>query len=351
MLLSRISFGRVVVLTGFVLALALAGPDGPTEARAGEVLDRVKADGILRCGVTRSGEGLSSIDESGNWQGMFIDYCRAIAAAVLDDPDAIAFYEVNDVIRFEALASDGFDVLMANTTWTITRDTRLGLSFTGTIYYDGQSFLAHRSLGAENLSEVTEANVCVSGGTTTLKTVRELVKAYYPGLNVMEFQSIDGTYESFFARDCEIITYDRVVLVSQLRARAAEPENFVLFPEIVSKEPLGPAVRDGDGDWFDLVRWTVLATIAAEELGVTSENVDAMRNSDNPEVRRLLGVDGAIGEGMGVDNDWAVRAIRAVGNYGQIFERHVGKSSPLGMERGLNALWTEGGLHYAPPIR
>lgn len=340
-------FAGALALSGCLVVAAAPGSD----VRAGAVLDRVKADGLVRCGVTRSGQGLSAVDESGRWQGMFIDYCRAIAAAVLDDPEAVEFYEVNDVLRFEALAADGFDVLMANTTWTITRDTALGLSFTGTIYYDGQSFLAHRSLGASNLAEVEQANVCVSGGTTTLKNVNELVRTYYPGLNVIEFQSIDGTYESFFARECEIITYDRVVLISQLRNRASDPGNFVLFPEIVSKEPLGPAVRRGDQEWFDLVRWTVLATIAAEEMGVTAANVDAMRQSDDPEVRRLLGVDGAIGAGLGVDDDWAVRAIRAVGNYGEIFDRHVGADSPLNMDRGLNALWTEGGLHYAPPVR
>lgn len=319
--------------------------------RAGEVLNRVQQDGLLRCGVTNSGPGLSQIGPDGSWRGLFIDYCRAIAAAVLDDPEAVEYIEVNDRIRFDALREDGFDVLLANTTWTTGRDTHLGISFTGVIYYDGQSFLAHRSLGANSLNEVDKARVCVSGGTTTEKNVGELASSRYPGLKVQAYKSIDGTYEAFFARDCEIMTYDRIALVAQLRSRASNPDNYVLFPEIVSKEPLGPAVRRGDQEWFDVVRWTVLATIAAEELGVDSSNVSGMMSSARPETRRLLGVDGELGPGMGIDPDWAANVIRHVGNYREIFDRNVGEDSPLKMTRGLNALWVHGGLHYAPPIR
>jgi len=347
---ARIRLVRRAFAPFLLVALALATAF-PGAARAGEVFDRVKSNGILRCGVTSSGPGLSEIGPDGIWRGLFVDYCRAIAAAVLNDPDAIEFVEVNDIIRFEALREDGMDVLLANTTWTVGRDTALGISFTGVIYYDGQSFLAHRSLGAESLTEVDRANVCVSGGTTTVKNVQELIDSRFPNLTISEYRSIDGTYEAFFARECEIMTYDRIALVAQLRSRASEPDNFVLFPEIVSKEPLGPAVRRGDQDWFDVVRWTVLITIAAEELGITSANVDAMKGSDNPEVRRLLGVDALIGEGMGMPHEWATNVIRHVGNYGEIFDRNVGAGSPLGMDRGLNALWTDGGLHYAPPIR
>lgn len=346
----RIRLIRHALAPVFLVALAFATAS-LTTARAGEVFDRVKSDGFLRCGVTSSGPGLSEIGPDGIWHGLFVDYCRAIAAAVFDDPDAIEFVEVNDIIRFEALREDGMDVLMGNTTWTIGRDTALGITFTGVIYYDGQSFLAHKSLGAETLADVSAANVCVSGGTTTVKNVQEMMETRFPGLTLSEYRSIDGTYEAFFARECEIMTYDRIALVAQLRSRASEPDNFVLFPEIVSKEPLGPAVRRGDQDWFDVVRWAVLATIAAEELGITSANVEEMRNSDSPEIRRLLGVDALVGEGMGLSADWAVNIIRHVGNYGEIFDRNVGSGSPLGMDRGLNGLWINGGLHYAPPIR
>lgn len=352
-----IGFGRNTVAllrgrTGLFASLLAAGLSlSLNGALAGEVLDRVKQDGIMRCGVTNSGPGLSEIGPDGAWRGLFVDYCRAIAAAVLNDPEAVDYVEVNDRIRFDALRDDGFDVLLANTTWTIGRDTDLGLSFTGVIYYDGQSFLAHRSLGAANLSEVDKARVCVSGGTTTVKNVEELAQSKNPGLTINAYNSIDGTYAAFFARDCELMTYDRIALVAQLRARAGNPDNYILFPEIISKEPLGPAVRRGDQEWFDVVRWTVLATIAAEELGINSTNVDSMMTSERPETRRLLGIDSEIGPGMGIAPDWAARVIRHVGNYQEIFDRNVGADSPLMMARGLNALWTRGGLHYAPPIR
>jgi general L-amino acid transport system substrate-binding protein len=337
-------------LAAITIAIATFMIHAPA-GHAGEVLDRIKLDGIVRCGVTNSGPGLSEIGPNGSWHGLFVDYCRAIAAAVLNDPEAVEYVEVNDIVRFEALREDGFDVLLANTTWTIGRDTDLGLSFTGVIYYDGQSFLAHRSLGASSLAEVEEARVCVSGGTTTFKNVEELASANLKGLTISAFQSIDGTYEAFFARECEIMTYDRIALIAQLRSRASDPDNFVLFPEIISKEPLGPAVRRGDQEWFDIVRWTVLVTIAAEELGITSTNVTGMMSSARPETRRLLGVEGNLGEGMGLDRHWAANVIRHVGNYREVFDRNVGADSPLGMDRGLNALWVHGGLHYAPPIR
>ena len=336
--------GALVLLT-----LAIAVPE--RSLNAGEVLDRVKMDGIMRCGVTNSGPGLSEIGPDGNWRGLFIDFCRAVAAAVLNDPDAVEYVQVNDRIRFDALREDGFDVLMANTTWTIGRDTDLGLSFTGVIYYDGQSFLAHRALNATKLSDIGEARVCVSGGTTTVKNVEEIAQSQHPGLEVVAFNSIDGTYEAFFARECELMTYDRIALVAQLRSRPSNPDNYILLPEIISKEPLGPAVRRGDPEWFDVVRWTVLATIAAEELGIDSTNIDRLMKSDRPETKRLLGVDGEIGPGMGIEHEWAANVIRHVGNYQEIFDRNVGEKSPLKMDRGLNALWVHGGLHYAPPIR
>lgn len=340
-----VRFGVVMVLACLAVVAVPAAP-----ARAGATFDRVKADGIVRCGVTRSGQGLSEIGPDGTWQGFFVDFCRAIAAAMFDDPEAIQPVEVDDVIRFRALADDAFDVLMANTTWTIGRDTAMGMTFAGTVYYDGQGFLAHRSTGATNLTEVHQGTICVTGGTTTIKNLNELTAGLDARIKTRDFNSIEVVYESFFARLCDIITYDRIALIAQLYSRANEPDRFVLFPEVVSKEPLGPVVRQGDIEWFNLVRWVVLATVAAEDLGITRGNVAAMANGDNPEARRLLGTEASIGEGMGVAPDWAARIIRHVGNYAEIYDRHLGRDG-LKLQRGLNALWRDGGLLYAPPIR
>ena len=252
----------VAALTG-----ALSGPGWSPGVAAAAVLARVKSEGLLRCGVTRSGTGLSETDEQGEWRGFFPEFCRALAAAATGEADAVEFVEVDDVVRFEALRDGAFDVLIANTTWTTTRDTSLGLSFTGTLYYDGQSFLAHRSLGASRLDEVTQASVCVSAGTTTIQNLRELAVTK-PGLKILDFKAIDSVYDAFFARSCDLLTYDRVTLLSQLHSRAGRPEEYTLFPDVISKEPLGPVVKAGDKQWFDVVRWTMFALIAAEELGV-----------------------------------------------------------------------------------
>jgi len=319
-------------------------------ALAGERLDAIKEEGLLRCGVTRSGIGLSETDEYGDWQGFFPAFCRALAAALFGDPEAVEYIEVDDVIRFEALRDDAFDVLMANTTWTTTRDSDLGLTFTETLYYDGQSFLAHKSLGAESLADVEEASVCVGAGTTTIQNLEEYA-ATHPGITVQAYDSIEGVHDAFFSRACDMLTYDRVTLLSQLYSRAARPANYVLFPDIISKEPLGPVIARGDVDWFDVVRWVTLAMIAAEELGVTSENVEAMLESPVPEVRRLLGVEGDLGEKLGLPQDWGYQVISQIGNYGEVFDQTIGADSRFGLERGINAQWRDGGLMYAPPVR
>lgn len=345
-----LSILRSTILS-IALILVLLSLTAPSmRAEAGPVLDRIRADGVVRCGVTASGIGLSEIGVSGSWEGFFYDFCRALASAVLDDPDAIEPVEVDDIIRFKALAGGAFDVLMANTTWTIGRDTALGITFAGILLYDGQGFLAHKSLGARQLSDVTRGTVCVPGGTTTIKNLTELVAGLDGRIKAIDFNSSEALYDAFFSRRCDLITYDRFALASLKQTRANSPDDFTIFPDIISKEPLSSVVKRGDDEWFHLVRWASHALVAAEELGLTQANVAAERNSDVPEIRRLLGTDASIGKDMGLTNDWAFRMIRDVGNYGEIYERHLGKSG-LDIPRGINALWRDGGLHYSPPIR
>ncbi|MCG8355635.1 MAG: amino acid ABC transporter substrate-binding protein [Kiloniellales bacterium] len=338
---------RPVIMIAVFLT-AVAAPE-PLFARG--TLERVQEEGLLRCGVIRSGIGVSDIDESGVWRGFFPDLCRAVAAAVTGDSEAVDFIEVNYVTRFEALLDDAFDVLMTNTTWTASRDTELGLAFTQPVFYDGQGFLAHRSLGATRLDELEAATVCVSEATTTIQTLEELIERRYPNLEPRPYESIETVYDSFFARECDLMTQGRVALVSQHYSFAADPEQFVLFPDVVSKEPLGPVVRAGEEDWFDAIQWTVFATIIAEEHGINAQNVDVFRSSANPEVKRLLGIEGAMGAKIGIREDWAFQVIRQVGSYDEIFARNLGMDSPIGLERGRNALWSVGGLIYAPPLR
>lgn len=345
------AIGALMVIGAALSPTSQALAQTQAQPTDGGTLQRIADEGLLRCGVIRSGVGVSEIDETGRWVGFFPDFCRALAAAVVGDPEAVDWVEVNYVVRFEALNSDAFDVLMANTTWTASRDTELGLAFTHPIYYDGQGFLAHKSLGATRLDEVGEASVCVSRNTTTIRNLEELVRTRYPGLTIKAYDSAEGIYSSFFSRECDLLTQDRVALVSQRLNRAADPEDYVLLEDVVSKEPLGPATRIDDEDWFDVVQWTVFALILAEEHGVAQDTIDAFADSGNPEVRRLLGLDEGVGALFGLDDGWARRAIEAVGNYGEIYARNLGDQSALKVDRGLNALWTDGGLIYAPPLR
>lgn len=325
----------------------------PAPARAG-TLEEVQFRGVLECGIIDVGPGLSSLDESGQWQGLFPDFCRFLAAAVLGDSGAVVFTEINTMVRFDALRDGAFDVLMANTTWTATRDNALELAFTHPIYYDGQGFLAHRSLGIGTLDELGTlegVTICVADGTTTIQNLRDLMEQRGLDLELLTFNSTAGMYSSFFARDCDVVTQDRVGLVSQKQMAASQPENYVLFPEVISKEPLAAAVRQDDPVWLDIVQWSVFATLIAEEYGIDSHNVEVFRGSDTPEIRRLLGLDPGIGAAMGLSDDWAYQGLSQVGSYGEIFDRTLGQNSPMMLERGLNALWTDGGLMYAPPMR
>ncbi|MEX0759173.1 MAG: amino acid ABC transporter substrate-binding protein [Tistlia sp.] len=341
---------RAISRYGLVAGLlSLLAAPAPVLAQAeGPALERIRSEGLLRCGVVRTGPGVSETDSLGVWRGFFPDYCRALAAAVLGDAEAVEFVEVSYTVRFEALREGAFDVLMGNTTWTASRDTALGLAFTAPLYYDGQGFMASKALGATKLADVGEATVCVHRNTTTIATLEELVATRGLRLEIRGFDSTEGVYDAFFAHDCEILSQDRIALTSVRLSRAPDPEDYVLFTDVVSKEPLGPALRSGDEAWFDVVQWTVFATFLAEELGIRSDTLASHLDSPRPETRRLLGTDPGIGRDLGLTYDWARQVIAQVGNYEEIFERNL---APLGLDRGLNRPWSEGGLLYAPPLR
>lgn len=334
----------------FMGALTVAGVSAGASAAA--TLDDVMARGELNCGVTTGLVGFAAPDSDGNWEGFDVDICRALAAAIFDDPDAVEYVPTTGKTRFTALASGEVDLLARNTTWTFSRDIDLNFEFTGTNYYDGQGFMVPKELGVTSARELDGATVCIQTGTTT-----ELNLADYFRENDMEYEPVPVETNSegqqqYQAGACDTYTTDASGLAAT-RAAFENPDDHTILPEIISKEPLGPLVRHGDNAWGEIVRWTLNALIAAEELGITSENVEEMASEagDNPEINRLLGTEGDLGDMMGLDPDWAVRAIAAVGNYGESFERHIGEGTPVGLSRGLNAQWTDGGLMYAPPFR
>ncbi|MCE8011660.1 amino acid ABC transporter substrate-binding protein [Billgrantia desiderata] len=327
-------------------ALAL----GTASLASANTLQTTLERGAVQCGVSDGLPGFSAPDDQGEWQGLDVDVCRAVAAAVFGDADAVRYISLNAVERFTALQSGEVDILSRNTTWTTTRDTTLGLNFTGVTFYDGQGFLVSRDLGVTSAKELDGAAVCTQSGTTT-----ELNLADYFRANGMEFQPIvfdtsEQTVGGFEAGRCDVLTSDTSQLAA-LRIQLSDPDSAVVLSDVISKEPLGPSVRQGDDQWFNIVKWALYAMINAEEFGITSENVDEMRNSDNPNIARLLGQDGNYGEGMGLDANWAYNIISQVGNYAESYDRNVGMDSPLQIERGVNALWTDGGIMYAPPVR
>ncbi|TNC46600.1 amino acid ABC transporter substrate-binding protein [Rubellimicrobium rubrum] len=329
--------------------LTLAGLAGVAQAAT---LDDVRGRDALNCGVNPGLTGFAAPDASGKWQGFDVDFCRAVAAATLGDPEKVNYIPLSGETRFTALAAGEVDVLARNSTWTYSRDTDLNLDFPAVNYYDGQGFLVPRALGVTSAKELDGATVCIQTGTTT-------------ELNLADFFRVNGiTYEpvpiandaegrqQYLAGACDTYTTDASGLAS-VRTTFETPDDHIILPEIISKEPLGPAVRHGDNDWADIVRWTFNALVAAEELGVTSANVAEMAAAptENPEINRLLGTEGEFGAMMGLEPQWAVQAIQAGGNYGEIFERNLGEATPIGLARGLNAQWTQGGLLYTPPFR
>ena len=320
-------------------------------AAAAATLDDVKARGTLNCGVTTGLVGFAAPDANGNWDGFDVGVCRAVAAAVLGDPMAVNFVPTTGQTRFTALASGEIDLLARNTTWTFSRDVDLAFTFVGVNYYDGQGFMVPRALGVSSAQDLDGATVCIQTGTTT-----ELNLADYFRVNNISYEPVPietnaEAQQQYLAGACDVYTTDASGLAAT-RASFEAPGDPVILPEIISKEPLGPLVRQGDDEWADIVRWTLNALIAAEEYGVTSTNVSELAaGTDNPEINRLLGTEGELGAMFGLENDWAQQAIAAVGNYGELFEQNIGESTPIGLARGLNAQWTDGGLLYAPPFR
>ncbi len=327
--------------------VALAAPD----AEAGETFDAVKARGEVICGVHTGLFGFAAPDDKGVFRGLDADTCRAVAAAVTGDAEKVKFVSLTAQQRFTALQSGEVDLLVRNTTWTLSRDTDLGLNFTGINYYDGQGFLIPKALGVESARELSGATVCVQTGTTTELNLADYFRANEMELNPVTIEDFKEVTNAFVSGRCDALTSDASQLAAIRANDTPNPADYEILPEIISKEPLGPVVRHGDDQWFDIVKWTLFALIDAEERGVTSENVDEMLESKNPAIQRLLGVSGDMGQKLGLDNKWAYNAIKQVGNYGQMFERNVGEESKLELPRGLNALWTNGGLMYAPPIR
>jgi general L-amino acid transport system substrate-binding protein len=330
-------------------ALTVAGLTAGAAAAA--TLDDVKARGSLNCGVTTGLTGFAAPDANGVWEGFDVSVCRAVAAAVLNDPMAVEFTPTTGQTRFTALASGEIDMLARNTTWTFSRDVDLKFEFTGINYYDGQGFMVPKGLGVTSAKDLDGATVCIQTGTTTELNLADFFRANNISYEPVPIETNAEAQQQFLAGACDVYTTDASGLAAT-RATFENPDDYVVLPEIISKEPLGPLVRHGDNDWGDIVRWTLNALISAEELGVTSANIDELAGgTNNPEINRLLGTEGNLGEMLGLDADWAVRAIKAGGNYGEIFEKNIGENTPIGLARGLNAQWTDGGLLYSPPFR
>jgi len=333
----------------FFGALTAAGLTAGLASAA--TLDDVKSAGELKCGVSTGLVGFAAPDANGEWAGFDVTVCRAVAAAVLGDPSAVKFVPTTGKTRFTALASGEVDMLARNTTWTFSRDVDLGFEFVGVNYYDGQGFMVPAALGVSSAKDLNGATVCIQTGTTTELNLADFFRA-----NGMEYEPVPietntEAQQKYLANACDVYTTDASGLAAT-RATFEDPSAHVVLPEIVSKEPLGPLVRHGDNQWGDIVRWTLNALITAEELGVTAANLDEMAGgTDNPEINRLLGTEGDLGGMLGLDKDWAKRVLAVGGNYGEIFDAHIGPNTAIGLERGLNALWTQGGILYSPPFR
>ncbi len=323
---------------------------GTAAASAGRTLDAVRAKGFVQCGVSQGLPGFSNPDDRGNWTGIDAEFCRAVAAAIFGDAGKVKFTALSSKERFTALQSGEIDVLSRNTTFSMSRDTNLGLDFVGVNYYDGQGMMVRKNSGVASATELDGATVCTNSGTTTELNISDYFRTNQLDFDLVAFEKSDEVVAAYDAGRCDVYTTDQSGLYAD-RLKLQKPDEHMILPEIISKEPLGPSVRQGDAQWADIVRWTHNAMLTAEELGVTKSNVEEMLGSPNPEIRRLLGLEGAFGEGLGVSNEWAYFIVKHVGNYGEVFERTVGLGSPLQIERGLNALWTDGGLQYAPPIR
>ena len=338
-------FVKSLAVTAAFSTLAVAGA-----AQAG-TLEDVKAKGFVQCGVSQGLPGFSNPDEQGNWTGIDVDMCRAVAAAVLGDAGKVKYSPLSAKERFTALQSGEVDMLSRNTTWTLVRDTALGLNFAGVNYYDGQGFMIPKKLGVKSALELDGATVCVNIGTTTELNMADFFRANGMNYTPVVFEKADEVVAAYDAGRCDVYTTDQSGLAAQ-RLKLKDPDAHMVLPEVISKEPLGPVVRHGDDNWFDVVKWTLYAQLEAEEAGINSKNVDDMKaNTTNPVVKRLLGTEGEMGSNLGLGNDWSYNVIKQVGNYGEVFEAHVGPNTALQLPRGVNSLWNEGGLMYPMPVR
>lgn len=346
--LSIRSFTRVFAQTGFALGLwcALA-----PFAQAGAVLDGVKARGAVRCGVSSGVPGFSALGSDGQWAGLDVSVCRAVAAAVLGDARKVEFTPLSAQQRFAALQAGQIDVLSRNTTWTLSRDAGLNVQFTGITYFDGQGILVHRRFKVKGARELNGAEICVQSGTTNEKNLNTFLASQGIRAKAIVYDNFEAAYKAFFSGRCQAFSTDVSALVSLKTSKSAQPDAYEVLPEVFSKEPLGPVVKRGDDAWFAIVKWVVFAMVEAEELGVGQGNLQAMKLAGNPAISRLLGGAEDLGKPLGLPKNWIEQVLLQVGNYGEVFDRNLGAQSPLKLPRGLNALWTQGGLMYAPPIR
>jgi general L-amino acid transport system substrate-binding protein len=320
-------------------------------AQAGKTIDAIKARGQLVCGVNTGLAGFSAADSQGNWTGLDVDFCKAVAASLLGDATKVKYVPLNAQQRFTALQSGEIDLLSRNTTWTLTRDASLGMHFVGTTYYDGQGFMVPSKGKIKSAKQLKGATVCVQSGTTTEKNLTDFSRANKLDIKPVVFEKVEAATGAYFAGRCQAYTTDASGLASVRNKEAKNPAEHLILPELISKEPLGPMVRRGDDEFFAIAKWTIFALLEAEEYGITMENVDQMKTSTDPIVGRILGSTEDTGKLLGLDKEWAYRAVKAVGNYGEIFERNVGPKSPLALPRGLNNLWNKGGIQFAPPVR
>ena len=323
-----------------------------SQASAGSTLDAVKQKGFVQCGVAATGiPGFATVDDKNQWQGLDIDICRTVAAAIFADPAKVKFTPLSAKERFTALQSGEVDILARNATWSLLRDTALGLDFPVVNYYDGQGFMVKRSLGVTSATQLDGATFCIQSGTLTELTLADFASSHGIKYKSVVFENNDEVNNAYMAGRCDVLTTDQSALYAA-RVKLPDPDENIVLPEIVTKEPLAPAVRHGDNEWADVVRWSFYAMVQGEEFGLTSANVDQIKAStDNPDIKRFLGVTDELGKAMGVPNDFAYQVVKQVGNYGESFERNVGADSPLKIARGLNALWKDGGLQYSPPFR
>lgn len=320
-------------------------------AQAGSTLAAVQKKGFVQCGISDGLPGFSYADAKGNYLGLDVDVCRAVAAAVFGDASKVKFSPLTAKERFTALQSGEVDILSRNSTWTSSRDAAMGISFTGVTYYDGQGFLVNKKLGVTSARELDGATVCIQAGTTTELNLSDYFRANGLKYTPITYDTSDESAKSVEAGRCDVLTSDQSQLYAQ-RIKLAAPAEYVVLPEVISKEPLGPAVRQGDDEWFKIVRWTLFAMLNGEELGIDSQNVvETAKTTKNPDIARLLGSEGEFGKDLKLPKDWAVQIIKQVGNYAEVFNRNVGAGSELKIDRGLNALWNKGGVQYAPPVR